>query len=67
MHTHLHMIILSLILALLSTGLSERASVVHSSIEADDVLKEKSFDLIISNPPYVRTDDMNNLQPEIKW
>ncbi|MEK7238817.1 MAG: protein-(glutamine-N5) methyltransferase, release factor-specific, partial [Nitrospirota bacterium] len=24
------------------------------------------FDLIISNPPYIRTDDIKNLQPEIK-
>ncbi|MDZ4383557.1 MAG: peptide chain release factor N(5)-glutamine methyltransferase [Thermodesulfovibrionia bacterium] len=24
------------------------------------------FDLIISNPPYIRTDDIENLQPEIK-
>lgn len=25
-----------------------------------------TFDLIISNPPYIRTDDIENLQPEIK-
>ena len=25
-----------------------------------------TFDLIISNPPYIRTDDIKNLQPEIK-
>ena len=24
------------------------------------------FDLIISNPPYIKRDDINNLQPEIK-
>ncbi|MBI5664902.1 MAG: peptide chain release factor N(5)-glutamine methyltransferase, partial [Nitrospirae bacterium] len=27
---------------------------------------ENSFDLIISNPPYIRTDDIQTLQPEIR-
>ncbi len=26
-----------------------------------------TFDLIISNPPYIKTDDIKNLQPEIKY
>lgn len=28
--------------------------------------KEELFDLIISNPPYIRSDDIRNLQPEIR-
>lgn len=30
------------------------------------VKKLKSFDLIISNPPYIRSDDIKELQPEIR-
>ena len=30
------------------------------------VKKTKSFDLIISNPPYIKSDDIKDLQPEIR-
>lgn len=32
----------------------------------EPIEKLATFDLIISNPPYIRTDDIKNLQPEIK-
>jgi release factor glutamine methyltransferase len=37
-------------------------------IESDwfSSLKEQKFDIIISNPPYIKTNDINNLQKEIK-
>lgn len=30
-------------------------------------MSKARFDLVISNPPYIRTEDMKNLQPEIRW
>ena len=28
---------------------------------------EKKFDLVVSNPPYIKTEALNDLQPEILW
>jgi release factor glutamine methyltransferase len=38
---------------------------LHGSL-FEPVERQTTFDLIISNPPYIKTADMKNLQPEIK-
>jgi release factor glutamine methyltransferase len=42
----------------------ERLSLFHSDIFSG--LKSKSFDLIVSNPPYIPVEDIAGLQPEVK-
>ncbi|XP_065067191.1 MTRF1L release factor glutamine methyltransferase-like [Rhopilema esculentum] len=48
-------------------GLSSRCKIIHSSF--DDYLNGhktgEKFDVIVSNPPYIPTKDMQSLQPEI--
>ncbi|MGC8828186.1 MAG: peptide chain release factor N(5)-glutamine methyltransferase [Verrucomicrobiia bacterium] len=47
-------------------------TVIHphnNSIGDSDIYEQKKsfvFDLILSNPPYIPTDEINNLQPEVK-
>lgn len=43
-------------------GLSKRVEFLESSIE--DFSEENKFDIIVSNPPYVRSDMLNNLKGE---
>lgn len=45
------------------TGLSERAEFVHSDLY--EAIGEK-FDLIVSNPPYIRTEVIETLMPEVR-
>ncbi|KAI4494474.1 hypothetical protein M0802_008966 [Mischocyttarus mexicanus] len=55
-------------------GLRERVTVIQATLEEDGTLKysdgtnleDKSFDFIVSNPPYVPTKDILKLEPEIK-
>jgi release factor glutamine methyltransferase len=44
-------------------GLADRASFAHGSCSAGAL---GHFDLIISNPPYIRTDDLCNLDAEVR-
>ena len=39
---------------------------VQSDLFNSDELRAKPYDLIISNPPYVRSDDIATLQPEVR-
>lgn len=45
------------------TGLSERAEFVHSDLY--EAIGER-FDLIVSNPPYIRTEVIETLMPEVR-
>lgn len=46
-----------------SLGMAERAEFVHSDLF--EKIDEK-FDLIVSNPPYIRTDVIETLMPEVR-
>lgn len=50
----------------LSAGVSERVKFVHT-----DLLKEKyedeNFDIIVSNPPYISKNEVETLQPEVRF
>ncbi|EDW80363.1 uncharacterized protein Dwil_GK18695 [Drosophila willistoni] len=50
-------------------GLQERFKVYNHTMEEDkympDELKDKKYDLIISNPPYVKTEEFQFLHPEV--
>ena len=42
--------------------------IIHSDIfDCADAFKPQEFDLIISNPPYVRTHEMQSLQQEVRF
>ncbi|XP_043667114.1 MTRF1L release factor glutamine methyltransferase isoform X1 [Vespula pensylvanica] len=55
-------------------GLQERVTIIQATLEEDGTLKSsesmnfetKSFDFIVSNPPYVPTKNILKLEPEIK-
>lgn len=50
-------------------GLQERFKVYNHTMDVDkylpEELKDKQYDLIISNPPYVKTDEFQFLHPEV--
>ncbi|KAM8715086.1 hypothetical protein ACLKA7_002177 [Drosophila subpalustris] len=50
-------------------GLQERFKVYNHTMEVDNYmpkeLQDKQYDLIISNPPYVKTDEFQFLHPEV--
>ena len=45
--------------------LEDRASFAHGSW-SDPVADGTTFDLILTNPPYIRTDEYDDLQPEVQ-
>lgn len=45
-------------------GLSERVGIIKADLL--ESFSENSLDVIISNPPYINSSDMNNLMPEVK-
>ncbi|XP_059138949.1 MTRF1L release factor glutamine methyltransferase-like isoform X2 [Physella acuta] len=51
-------------------GVSDRLNVIEGDFTCEKVLEELAthgpFDLIVSNPPYLRTEDINNLQTEVR-
>lgn len=48
-------------------NVSDKISFIQSDLFADYSLRPKIYDLIISNPPYVATADIDKLQPEISY
>lgn len=52
-----------------SHGVKDRLDVMHACVSAPDVLTvtpSHGFDLIVSNPPYIKTSEWQVLQPEVK-
>jgi release factor glutamine methyltransferase len=47
-----------------SLGLAARAEFIHCDFRAD---LPHRFDLVISNPPYVKSSDITALPPEVRW
>lgn len=48
-------------------GLTERFSAIHADVFASDFLTDAGeFDLIASNPPYIQTDVIATLSPEVR-
>jgi len=48
-------------------GVAQRIRFIKSDLFLSCALKEKDYDLIISNPPYVASGEIDNLAPEIKY
>jgi release factor glutamine methyltransferase len=46
------------------TGLAERLALVHHDL--GDGLPGGPYDLVVSNPPYVRPDEIEALEPEVR-
>ena len=46
-------------------GLTERVRLVHSDLL--EAVSDRSYDLILANPPYVPEDSMQTLPPEFGW
>jgi release factor glutamine methyltransferase len=44
----------------------QAGSLLSPVLDAVRTGKEKAFDLVVSNPPYVSTDDLDSLQPEVR-
>jgi len=50
-------------------GVDNRLQVLHSCVSSPDVLAAAppgGFDLIVANPPYIKTAEWELLQPEVK-
>ena len=47
-------------------GLVSRVEFVRGSWFDDDLGWNNKFDLIVSNPPYIKSEDINKLEPEVK-
>lgn len=45
---------------------SERLKTIHFDVLKDDVMSLGKFDALISNPPYVSSNDFETLEPELK-
>jgi release factor glutamine methyltransferase len=49
-------------------GVSERIDLIHGDLFAALAAEKRLFDLIVSNPPYIRTGELSLLAPEIsQW
>lgn len=48
-------------------GILDRIQVLKNDLTEFnfDIINAKKFDLIVSNPPYILSEDMKTLQPEI--
>ena len=51
---------------LFSTGDSVRQALVEDFADQMEELGIDSFDVIVSNPPYIRTADIEELEPEVR-
>ena len=51
-------------------GVTDRLDVLHACVSAPEVMKaaapSRGFDLIVSNPPYIKTCEWRVLQPEVR-
>lgn len=47
-------------------NVSDRITFIHADILSNNPIKHRKFDIIASNPPYIQTDVIENLQPEVK-
>ncbi len=50
-----------------SLGLSERIHTVQGDIRENLLPPEDTYDLVLSNPPYVTTEEMKTLSPELAY
>ena len=48
-------------------GLDSRVCCIAGDVNKDLLTPGESFDLILSNPPYVTAEEMNTLEPELAW
>jgi release factor glutamine methyltransferase len=46
-------------------GLSNRCKLINSDILKDDLILEE-FDVIISNPPYIKQEDIEKLESQVR-
>lgn len=49
-----------------SNGVSDRISFVSADVLSGDALADGSFDVIVSNPPYIKSDVIDTLSPQVK-
>ena len=47
-------------------GVADRVTFIKNDVITEKLNMETKFDLIISNPPYIRAADIDDLQPDIK-
>lgn len=47
-------------------NMQDRINVVYSDLLSTAISKELSYDLIVSNPPYVKNEDINTLMKDVK-
>ncbi len=52
---------------LAALGLADRCSVVTADLRDDPFGEGDTFDVIVSNPPYVTAAEMDDLAPELAW
>ena len=48
-------------------GLAERIRLLAGDVREDILPPDETFDLILSNPPYVTADEMTSLEPELAY
>jgi len=51
----------------LRIGVAERISFICADLFGPFAAERDRFDLIVSNPPYIRSADIANLAPEVSW
>jgi len=48
-------------------NVSDKISFMHSDLFAQYAMRNTQYDIIVSNPPYIPTSEIDTLQPEIKY
>ena len=62
---YIYYLIIYIYIYIKSLNLSNHIQVLHR--DAEDFVTDAQFDVIVSNPPYLRTDEMRSISAELQY